>query len=539
MSERAKDRIGSVLIDTSVLLIFFLMCARHFIRSLNMVVVGMDVPSHLLNALKIAQSGCSWSDTLLLYNHIHFIHHHLQFHYPPLAYLSSYLTCAFGIDIRLAVALANIVWLFLGYLSIAAAAATAAENRLASLCAALIAGMVLMSPIVNYFLNDPGWRVAAFGFVGFAIWAFLGLAEHHERFWSWLVMGMVLGAGLLIHVLVFMVCGLVLLAVVAGSTELRASAFARLRLLWTVLGALFVASLFYLPLAMFSLSEFAREWRGEALISKPKLASEFANIVRSYSHFMPATPATNARWATAATLSIPVVLIGGLAFGGRRVRLLVIAYALSHAILVIGRTPGHESYMMPIVSLGLLAVATGFCSVLERMRFLKPLLAALLIPFVAALHTPSLSSPTENGTDWEPDMIARAIGDYSHLAQDEFCVIECTPHNLYRDRAAIAVAFTRPDESTELLPFIYNSVEPWMPRRAMIGSLERMAKEKRCELILLFKPLAKGSPCSILELEEYSRLMNGYRFVRGCRLRLAWMEIYERKRLCSEGVRIK
>ncbi|HDH96352.1 MAG TPA: hypothetical protein ENF73_01330, partial [Proteobacteria bacterium] len=114
-----------------------------------MVVVGMDVPSHLLNALKIAQSGCSWSDTLLLYNHIHFIHHHLQFHYPPLAYLSSHLACAIGIDIRLAVALANIVWLFLGYMSIAAAAATAAENRLASLCAALIAGMVLMSPIVS------------------------------------------------------------------------------------------------------------------------------------------------------------------------------------------------------------------------------------------------------------------------------------------------------------------------------------------------------------------------------------------------------
>jgi len=535
MSGRAKDRIGSILIDTSVLLVFLLICTEHFLRSFNMVVVGMDVPSHLLNALKIAQSGCSWSDTLLLYNHIHFIHHHLQFHYPPLAYLSSYLACAFDIDIRLAVALANIVWLFVGYLSIAAAAATAADNRLASLCAALIAGMVLMSPIVNYFLNDPGWRVAAFGVVGFALWTFLKLVKHHERFWSWLAMGLVLGVSLLVHILAFMTCAIALAAIIVSSSELRDSAFVRLGLLWTVLGALFVASLFYLPLAMFSLSEFARELQGEALIAKAKLTREFADIVRSYSHFV---PTKDAGWATSVVLSIPIVLMIGIIFGTRYARSLIAAYILSHLVLLIGRTPGHEGYMMPIVALGLLAITVSLYGAINK-EILKPLALLLMLPFVVALHTPSLSSPTENGTDWEPDLIAEAIKGYSHLDQDEICTIDCIPHNLYRDRTAIAIALLRPDESTSLLPFIYNSVEPWMPREAMSASLARMTKERRCELILVFKPRATEASCPMLELSEYLHLIPEYRFARRYKLKLAWMEIYERKRLCSGGVRIK
>ena len=522
-------RFIDALADVSVLAVFFVVASKLLVSIFNRSVGGMDDVSHFLNVVKIAQSGCRWNDILLLYNDVNFTPYHLQLHYPPVAYLSSFVVCASGVDFRVGVAVANLIWMFLGYVSIAASLRLIFKDGLAPLVASTLTGAVLLSFVMGFFLHDPGWRMAAFGAVASSIWLFLKLVEHEDVFWRWLAAGLMLGAALLIHLLAFLAAGIALVVLVFGLAELRKQAFGRGKLVWVILGVAAVASLFYLPLVGHGAGEFGRELQSEGLVMPGKVAVEFSNLLANYSKFLRMAPVPQPV-SPAVLLSFAAVVVA-LILGGGVVRALSVAYILSHAILLVGRTPGNQSYLVPIVPLWLVCVSCGVCVAARKVRAFLVLPVALAVAFA---HIATVASPAEdvgNGTDWEVDLMSAAIAPYDGLYQDEFCVVDCASSDpyVYRDKLAWAVAIRRPGESMRLMPFGHNSVLRGEPVGQVRWKFLKSLTDRRCGLLVVFVP-RRSRECSIADMWEFKVLLQGYRPARRYKLARAWMEIYERKR---------
>jgi len=524
-----SSKAGNILVGFAVLLVFFLVVAKFVPDVLDYKFYGRDGGAHLLNVIKIAQSGCVWGDALAYYNDVHFTDYFRIFHYPPVPYLSSSLMCLFGLDGRLAVPLSNAIWLFLGYMSIAAACALAMGNRLASVAAALVAGIVMLSPMMRHFVQDPGWRMAAFGITGLSLWVYLKLAEHHERFWSWLLMGFALGACLLVHALPFISSSIAFVIIVISSAEMRRSAFVKLRLLWTAFGFLFVASLFYLPLALYSTSEFAKEFTREMPLTAEKILTEFSTLHWSYALYEPFFPYRTPYVG----IAILVALAVGTVFGNRITRTLIAAYLLSHASLTAGIDPGQWDYLPPLVAFAVLVVSLSIYSVIDRAELLKVLAVLLVFPFVVALDKPYPAWVCE--ANWELELISSAIEGYDQVAQQNVCVIDCwvrMPKNRvgdYRHKAFVAVAMRRPADSTRLFPMGWNAMFRQESTALKRKKCRYLARHRTCDLLILFKPTLQRNACPILRRRGCNHFLDNFEFVRRYKLKGAWMEIYERK----------
>jgi len=517
---KSRKKIVNVLSDLAVLLIFFIVFMKHFYQYFTLVFGGREAPVHILNILKISQAGCTWGNILSLYNDVNFSPYELVFHYPPLTYLSSLLVCNFGVDYRLAVAVANLIWLFLGYSSIVAACAIVAKNRLASLVAAFVIGSVFTSDAAISFINDPGWRMASFALVSFSLWTYMKLIDFYDRLWAWLLMGFALGATILVHPLAFLASGIALMSVILSSRKNRVNAFAKLRVLLVLFGCLFVASLFYLPLAIYSVHPFGWELQFHATVKPPKVAEEFSNIVSSYSNL-----------GFAPIFLMPFTLfslIAGIILGNKAARMIIVSYLVSHVALIVGNTPGHLDYLFPTIALGVASVSLSLYFVVKKMKLLPIAIPVLAVLFILMVYAYKSTTPTSNGTDWEPDLIAAAIKKYDHLKQDKICYFSsCLNDRQYEDKTALAIALRRPEESTSLIP-ITATFSIWYESEDSIKQAAKKLKEARCSVILVFKPRFEESGC-LADFKEYFDLVADFELKQRVKLMHRWMEIYERK----------
>ncbi|HDH96351.1 MAG TPA: hypothetical protein ENF73_01325 [Proteobacteria bacterium] len=310
---------------------------------------------------------------------------------------------------------------------------------------------------------------------------------------------------------------------------MRRSAFVKLRLLWTAFGFFFVASLFYLPLALYSTSEFVKEFTREMPLTAEKILTEFSTLHWSYALYEPFFPYRTPYVG----IAILVALAVGTVFGNKITRTLIVAYLLSHASLTTGIDPGQWDYLPPLVAFAVLVVSLSVYSVIGRAEPLKVLTVLLVLPFVAALDKPYPAWVCE--ADWELELISSAIKGYDQVAQQNVCVIDCwvrTPKNRvgdYRHKAFIAVAMRRPADSTRLFPMGWNAMFRHESTALKRKKCRYLTRHRTCDLLILFKPALQRNACPILRRRGCNRFLDSFEFVRRYKLKGAWMEIYERK----------
>jgi len=426
-------------------------------------VCGQDFPLHAVNAIKIAYLKFNWADVIKLYGSLAYTPYVLELHYPPLAYLSSIFIYTLKLDPLGATVVANMEFLFLAIVALYFAVTRFTNN---GFWGAVCSMALLATYLVRSDVFDIGWRIPALSVTAVGFFVYALIVEGRDKWWRWVIIGIVLGIAGLVHVLAFIpIFSLMLVEILSQSPSKKLTfkkalgkdiKFIGSRAVMALLPAVLIMATFYFPLLFITPEHFYREMTGEGVVIWSKVAKTLIFLPRDFADiFFDNLP------------FVFLIVLGLLAlpFCSRLYRKLFFTTLLLIFSLVFGRTYNGSLYLIPYLSVILPVSTIGIWALAKKTGKIAYLIVGLAAAFIIAKpfnRTILINEFLENGVaggfcaDFgEIQDLSNALKTYSDTPQDKMAFVDCRKNIGWNgDVAIVAMALARTQDAMTLWPFV-------------------------------------------------------------------------------------